>query len=82
MKRISGWSMAVMITMMALAMLIITGCSTLDAALHGNPAPRAVSLLPSCFLFCFVSTTATYTRGDEIAPGAPASSTTSTTDHH
>jgi hypothetical protein len=58
----------------------LTGCAAMADAMHGNPAPRAVSLQPSCLFFCFAATTATYTRGDEIPPGAPASdSSTSNT---
>lgn len=78
MKHISGWHMAVIA-------MALTGCAAMADALHGNPAPRAVTFQPSCFFLCFASTTATYTRGDEYAPGTPASSTTSTTsttDHH
>jgi hypothetical protein len=67
---------------------VLTGCSAMADAMHGNPAPRAVTFEPSCLFFCFASTTATYTRGDEIAqpspaPPAPASdSSTSTATHH
>ena len=73
-RRLVGLTMqATFVAIVLVALLELAACSDLlTSATHGQPASRAVALLPSCFMFCLGMATATDTgRNTTSYPETP-----------